>query len=159
MIKFFKSRGYTDKLYFLNLTLSWLFIIVCIVITIFSGKLGITDLSLVSVGMPAVFAELGIHTGFIVWKAKTENISKYGYPEGVEKYGVQPIEEDPEVPIQAIGFQVQNDPIEEETTDDNNVVHNNADVRSRDNSPLDGSDQESIHEFRERILGKRHRFN
>ena len=145
MIKFFKSRGYTDKLYFLNLTLSWLFIIVCIVITIFSGKLGITDLSLVSVGLPAVFAELGIHTGFIVWKAKTENISKYG---------VQPIEEDPEVPIQAIGFQV-----EEETTDDNNVVYNNADVRSRDNSPLDGGDQESVHEFRERILGKRHSFN
>lgn len=145
MIKFFKSRGYTDKLYFLNLTLSWLFILVCIVITIFSGKLGITDLSLVSVGLPAVFAELGIHTGFIVWKAKTENISKYG---------VQPIEEDPEVPIQAIGFQV-----EEETTDDNNVVYNNADVRSGNNSPLDGGDQESVREFRERILGKRHRFN
>lgn len=148
MIKFFKSRGYTDKLYFLNLTLSWLFILVCIVITIFSGKLGITDLSLVSVGLPAVFAELGIHTGFIVWKAKTENISKYGYPEGIDK------EEDPEVPIQAIGFQV-----EEETTDDNNVVYNNADVRSGNNSPLDGSDQESVREFRERILGKRHRFN
>lgn len=74
-----KKRGFTDKLYFLNLTLSWLFILVCIVITIFSGKLGITDLSIVSVGMPAVFAELGIHTGFIVWKAKTENISKFGY--------------------------------------------------------------------------------
>lgn len=145
MIKFFKSRGYTDKLYFLNLTLSWLFILVCIVITIFSGKLGITDLSLVSVGLPAVFAELGIHTGFIVWKAKTENISKYG---------VQPIEEDPDVPIQAIGFQV-----EEETTDDNNVVYNNADVGSGSNSPLDGGNQESVHEFRERILGKRHRFN
>lgn len=145
MIKFFKSRGYTDKLYFLNLTLSWLFILVCIVITIFSGKLGIDDLSLVSVGLPAVFAELGIHTGFIVWKAKTENISKYG---------VQPIEEDPEVPIQAIGFQV-----EEETTDDNNVVYNNADVGSGSNSPLNRGDQESVHEFRERILGKRHRFN
>ena len=73
-----KERGFTDKLYFLNLTLSWLFIIVCIVITALSGKLGITDLSLVSVGIPAVFAELGVHTGFIVWKAKTENISKYG---------------------------------------------------------------------------------
>ncbi len=74
----FKHRGFTDYLYFLNLTLSWLFIIVCIVITALSGKLGITDLSLVSVGIPAVFAELGVHTGFIVWKAKTENISKYG---------------------------------------------------------------------------------
>ena len=74
----FKHRGFTDYLYFLNLTLSWLFIITCILITIFSGRLGITDLSLVSVGIPAVFTELGIHTGFIVWKAKTENISKYG---------------------------------------------------------------------------------
>ena len=74
----FKHRGFTDYLYFLNLTLSWLFIIICIVMTALSGKLGITDLSLVSVGIPAVFAELGVHTGFIVWKANTENISKYG---------------------------------------------------------------------------------
>ena len=74
-----KKRGFTDKLYFLNLTLSWLFIIVCIVLTALSKTLGITDLSLVSVGIPAVFAELGVHTGFIVWKAKTENINKYGY--------------------------------------------------------------------------------
>ena len=74
----FKHRGFTDYLYFLNLALSWLFIIVCIVMTALSGRLGITDLSLVSVGIPAVFAELGVHTGFIVWKAKTENISKYG---------------------------------------------------------------------------------
>ena len=52
-----KKRGFTDKLYFLNLTLSWLFITVCIVMTALSGMLGITDLSLVSVGIPAVFAE------------------------------------------------------------------------------------------------------
>lgn len=77
--KMIKKRGFTDKLYFLNLTLSWLFIIVCIILTALSGTLGITDLSLVSVGIPAVFAELGVHTGFIVWKAKTENISKFGY--------------------------------------------------------------------------------
>ena len=77
--KMIKKRGFTDKLYFLNLTLSWLFIIICIVLTALSGKLGITDLSLVSVGIPAVFAELGVHTGFIVWKAKTENINKFGY--------------------------------------------------------------------------------
>ena len=75
----FRKRGFTDKLYFLNLTLSWLFIIICIILTALSGRLGITDLSLVSVGIPAVFTELGVHTGFIVWKAKTENISKYGY--------------------------------------------------------------------------------
>ena len=93
-----KKRGFTDKLYFLNLTLSWLFIIVCIVITALSGTLGITDLSLVSVGIPAVFTELGVHTGFIVWKAKTENISKFGYDpdNGREVTNV-------------MGFQVEND--------------------------------------------------
>lgn len=74
----FKNRGFTDKLYFLNLTLSWLFIVICIVLTALSGKLGILDLSVVSVGIPAVFTELGVHTGFVVWKAKTENMSKYG---------------------------------------------------------------------------------
>ena len=99
----FKHRGFTDYLYFLNLTLSWLFIITCILITIFSGRLGITDLSLVSVGIPAVFTELGIHTGFIVWKAKTENISKYGVdPDGI---GIQ---------TSVVGFQ----PPAEESTDE-----------------------------------------
>lgn len=99
----FKHRGFSDYLYFLNLALSWLFIIVCIIMTALSGKLGITDLSLVSVGIPAVFAELGVHTGFIVWKAKTENISKYGIdPDGV---GIQ---------TSVIGFQ----PPAEERTDE-----------------------------------------
>lgn len=90
-----KNRGFTDKLYFLNLTLSWLFIVICIVVTLISGKLGIQDLSLVSVGMPAVFAELGIHTGFIVWKAKTENISKHSGETSSVSFGyVEPIEEE-----------------------------------------------------------------
>ena len=94
MFKKLKERGFTDKLYFLNLTLSWLFIIICIVMTALSGILGITDLSLVSVGIPAVFAELGVHTGFIIWKAKTENMSKFGMQ--------------PDEPLtNAIGFQVE----------------------------------------------------
>lgn len=35
------------------------------------------DLSSYASGMPYAFAELGIHTGFIVWKAKVENCRKY----------------------------------------------------------------------------------
>lgn len=140
MIKFIKSRGYTDKLYFLNLTLSWLFIIVCIVITIFSGKLGITDLSLVSVGLPAVFAELGIHTGFIVWKAKTENINKFGI--------------NPETYVSG-----ETIPAKEEVENDNNVIYNDADDRSGGHVTPNRSDQESISKFREALLGKSRRFN
>lgn len=72
-----KDRGFSDKLYFLNFTITWIFVLICIVITIFSGYLNITDLSLVSYGIPTVFAELGVHTGYIVWKAKSENINKH----------------------------------------------------------------------------------
>lgn len=72
-----KNRGFSDRLYFLNLTLSWIFVIICIVLTVLSNFLQIQDLAIISYGLPAVFGELGIHTGFIVWKAKHENINKH----------------------------------------------------------------------------------
>ena len=125
----FKHRGFTDKLYFINLTLSWLFIIVCIVITLFSGKLGIQDLSIISVGLPAVFAELGIHTGFIVWKAKTENIRKFGINPDTFTTG--------EIPV-----------TKEETQDDDNSIHSDADTGSRSDFTADGSNKESLLQFR-----------
>lgn len=77
MFKLFKSRGFTDKLYLANLIFTWLFTIICVVLTIFSGRLYITDLSIVSVGMGVVWTELGVHTGFIIRKAWIENLSKH----------------------------------------------------------------------------------
>ena len=115
---------------------------VCIIITIFSGRLGITDLSIASVGIPAVFAELGIHTGFIVWKAKTENISKFGY--------------DPDNGREVtFGFMA---PAEEETQDDNNTVYNNADNGGGFYIAPDRSDKKGVSELREKLLRKRGRF-
>lgn len=73
-----KRRGFTDRLYFMNLKLTWTFVSACFLLTIFSGILNITDMSIASVGVPAAFAELGIHTAFVVWKAKCENFRKYG---------------------------------------------------------------------------------
>lgn len=70
-------RGFTDKLYYYNFRAVWLFVAACFILTAASGYLGVTDLSIVSVGIPAVFAELGVHTGFIIWKAKTENCRKH----------------------------------------------------------------------------------
>ena len=35
------------------------------------------SVSLASYGIPAAFAELGVHTGYIVWKAKSENLNKH----------------------------------------------------------------------------------
>ena len=104
-----KDRGFSDKLYFLNFTITWLFVIVCIVITCLSGKLGITDLSLVSYGIPTVFAELGVHTGYIVWKAKSENINKHPVI-------VNSDEEPGSLNTQVVGFEVENSDYDEDDT-------------------------------------------
>ena len=70
-------RGFTDKLYYYNFRAVWVFVVACYILTAVSGYLGVTDLSIVTVGIPAAFNELGLHTGFIVWKAKTENCRKH----------------------------------------------------------------------------------
>lgn len=76
-----KNRGFTDKLYFLNLILVWLFILVGIVATFLEGALQIIDLSVFTYGIPCAFTELGVHTGFIITKATKENLSKFGTEE------------------------------------------------------------------------------
>lgn len=70
------KRGFSDRLYYYNFRAVWLFTVACFILNALSGYLGITDLSVISYGIPAVFTELGLHTGFIVWKAKTENCRK-----------------------------------------------------------------------------------
>lgn len=72
-----RNRGFSDKLYFLNLALSWLFIHECIAVQLIAIFNGTTDVPLIIYGIPAVFAELGIHTGFIVHKARIENLAKH----------------------------------------------------------------------------------
>lgn len=77
MKKMLLKRGFTDKLYYYNFRAVWIFTMACFILTAASGYLNVTDLSIVSVGIPAAFAELGVHTGFIIWKAKTENCRKH----------------------------------------------------------------------------------
>lgn len=76
MEKLLLTRGFSDKLYFYNFRAVWMFVIACFILNALSGILGITDLAIINAGIPAAFAELGIHTGFIVWKAKVENCRK-----------------------------------------------------------------------------------
>lgn len=76
MTRMMFRQGTNMRLYFLNLRLVWICVSVCLLITVFSGKLGITDLSVLSTTITCAFAELGIHTGFIVWKSKVENCRK-----------------------------------------------------------------------------------
>ena len=77
MKKMLFKRGYNDRLYYYNLRFAWWFTGACFILTALSGRLEVTDLSVVSVGLPVVWAELGVHTAFIIWKAKAENCRKY----------------------------------------------------------------------------------
>ena len=71
------SKSFTDSLYFANLFITWIFVIWCSLLTVFGDNWGVQDYSLIMCGLPLVFAELGVHTGFIIWKAKSENIAKH----------------------------------------------------------------------------------
>lgn len=73
----FEKRGFTDKLYWLNFKFVWVFVLIGVIVTVFENCLSISDLTVFSVGIPCAFAELGLHTAFIIWKAKAENMAKY----------------------------------------------------------------------------------
>jgi hypothetical protein len=70
------KRGFSDKLYFYNFRAVWVFTGACYLLNALSGVLGVSELAVITYGIPAAFAELGLHTGFIVWKAKVENCRK-----------------------------------------------------------------------------------
>lgn len=72
-----KRRGFTDRLYLFNLRFICLITALTFLVVLFSGLLEINDLSPISALITSAYAELGIHTGFIIWKAKNENISKF----------------------------------------------------------------------------------
>ena len=90
--RYMMRRGYTDKLYFFNLKFAWYYTVACFFLTVFSGYLGITDMSIVSVGMPVVWGELSVHTGFIIWKAKVENQLKHN--KEIEIFDLNNLKED-----------------------------------------------------------------
>lgn len=84
MIKWLKSRGFTDRLYVLNLMFAWFFTVFCMVITLMQNELNIVDFSIIAYGIPAVFGELAVHTGYVVWKSKAENMSKWNNKDNIQ---------------------------------------------------------------------------
>lgn len=73
-----KKQGVSMKLYILNFIMVWLYAWACLALTAISGYLNITmDSGVLGTSASCAFAELGLHTGFIVWKAKVENCRKY----------------------------------------------------------------------------------
>lgn len=76
-----KNRGFTDKLYFANLIFAWGYTLLCVLLSVIGSRLEIADYSFVSVVTPLVWAELGVHTGFVIHKAKVENLAKHNMQE------------------------------------------------------------------------------
>lgn len=83
----FKNRGYNDKLYFLNFVCTWFYTYLCLLLSVFGPKIGIEDYSFITLGLPLVWADFGLHTGFIVNKAKVENLKKNIPPDKVNWNG------------------------------------------------------------------------
>ena len=79
MRKLIKDRGFTDKLYFYNFCAVHILMAAILIITALGGALNLTDLSPLSNIPQWAYTELGIHTGFVIWKAKTENQRKYKF--------------------------------------------------------------------------------
>lgn len=77
MRKLIRRRGFTDKLYFYNFWAVHILMAAILVITALGGVLGLSDLSPLGSIPQWAYTELGIHTAFIVWKAKAENSRKY----------------------------------------------------------------------------------
>ena len=77
MFKLVKHRGYTDKLYFYNFCAVHILMAAILLITALGGILGLSDLSPLSNIPQWAYTELGIHTAFVIWKAKAENQRKY----------------------------------------------------------------------------------
>lgn len=73
-----KKRGFTDKLYLYNIIFVTAIVVASFILMFISINKTFIDLTPLAVIVPAAFAELGVHTGFIIWKAKAENERKYG---------------------------------------------------------------------------------
>lgn len=72
-----KNRGFTDTLYLINLSLVWIYTFLSLILSVLGSLIGILDYSFISIVCPLIWAEISVHTGFIIWKAKVENLSKW----------------------------------------------------------------------------------
>lgn len=68
-----RKRGRNDKLYLFNIIFASSYTLSVLLLTIFSYR----DISSYASLAPYIYTELGVHTGFYVWKCKTENCRKY----------------------------------------------------------------------------------
>ena len=71
-------QGWTNNLFFINWIMAWVYTYICVFLSIMGNYFAIPDFSFVSVGLPLVWADVSVFTGFMVWKTKAENLKKMG---------------------------------------------------------------------------------
>lgn len=119
MWKWFKSRGFTDRLYFMNFVMVQIWTILSLLTLWMSTALMLNGTALATICkviIVSVWSELGAHTGLIIWKAKAENQAKFA------KQGTSiNIEEEPREDIMSKVDSTYIDIVEDET--DNNGIY------------------------------------
>lgn len=70
-----KHRGWTEKVYMFNLLYAMLVVQEILVLTCLFPNSAVADTA--GIIIPAVFAEVATFSGFIIWKNKSENLSKH----------------------------------------------------------------------------------
>lgn len=71
-----RKMEFSKKIYILNIILVIFVVISSLTLIALSGRLGLTDLSPLSVICTSAFSELAVHSGFYANKAKAENVIK-----------------------------------------------------------------------------------
>ena len=89
MKRMMRKRGYTDTVYWMNVKAVWSYTLLCVILSVLGRHIGIDDYSFVSVVCPLCWAELGVHTAYIVKKAWLENLNKYGLVDKDNVGGIQ----------------------------------------------------------------------
>lgn len=72
-----EKMEFSKKMYLFTTGFAIFCVLVTFVLIAFSGFLGISDLSVLGVIITSCFAEVSVHSGFYIWKAKYENGRKY----------------------------------------------------------------------------------
>ena len=69
------KQGWTNRVYWINFILVWLFVFICLILTVFSGMFNMA-MSFTTAAVTAAFVELGAHIAVIIKKTEAENVTK-----------------------------------------------------------------------------------
>lgn len=71
-----KKMEFSKKIYISNITFVVFVVVTSLILITLSGRLGLNDLSPLTVICSSAFGELAVHSGFYASKAKAENVIK-----------------------------------------------------------------------------------